>query len=160
MWDPRIKAAEGHGTAHTRAGSEPNASISQSCSSPDALPLFAFVTSSATNEDDLVSRFAREDWEVVRKVGITLKRLNIEERVFTVSYRLGLFPLLDPESRVFVDLVYGHEWSDPVLDMVGEGALVTGHSVHVLMNPATSQKVEISDEWRTKLQPLTPLPLL
>jgi hypothetical protein len=65
MWDPRIKAAEGHGTAHTRAGSEPNASISQSCSSPDALPLCAFVTSSATNEDDLVSRLAGEDWEVV-----------------------------------------------------------------------------------------------
>ena len=85
--------------------------------------------------------------------------MNIEES-FTVSYRLGLFPLMDPETRVFVDLVYGHEWSDPVLDMVGEGALVTGHSVHVLVNPATSQKVEISDEWRTKLRPLTPLPKL
>ena len=103
--------------------------------------------------------YYREDREVVRKVGVTLKRLNIEES-FTVSYRLGLFPLVDPETRVFVDLVYGHEWSDPVLDMVGEGALVTGHSVHVLVNPATSQKVEISDEWRTKLRPLTPLPNL
>ena len=77
-----------------------------------------------------------------------------------MSYRLGLFPLADPGSRVFVDLMYGHEWSDPLLDMVGESALVTGHSVHVLVNPATSQKVEISEEWRSKLRPLTPLPLV
>jgi len=78
----------------------------------------------------------------------------------SVSYRLGLFPLADPGSRVFVDLMYGHEWSDPLLDMVGERALVTGHSVHVLVNPATGQKVEISEEWRSKLRPLTPLPLV
>ena len=75
-----------------------------------------------------------------------------------MSYRLGLFPFLDDKTQVFVDLVYGHEWSDPVLDMVEEGALVTGHSVHVLVNPKTSQKVEVSDEWRTKLRPLFPLP--
>ena len=40
-----------------------------------------------------------------------------------MSYRLGLFPFADPGARVFVDLMYGHEWSDPLLDMVGEGAL-------------------------------------
>ena len=85
---------------------------------------------------------------------------NTEDLSFTVSYRLGLFPLVDPEARVFVDLMYGHEWSDPLLDMVGERALVTGHSVHVLVNPVTNEKVEISDEWRTKLRPLTPLPLV
>ena len=77
-----------------------------------------------------------------------------------MSYRLGLFPFADPGSRVFVDLMYGHEWSNPLLDMVGEEALVTGHSVHVLVNPVNSQKVEISEEWRTKLRPLTPLPLV
>ena len=89
-----------------------------------------------------------------------MRLLNTEDLSFTVSYRLGLFPLVDPEARVFVDLMYGHEWSDPLLDMVGERALVTGHSVHVLVNPVTSEKVEISDEWRTKLKPLTPLPLV
>ena len=65
MWDPRINVAEAHGTSRTRGGSEPNESIFQSCGRPDALPLPAFLKSSPSDDDDLVSRFAQEDWEVV-----------------------------------------------------------------------------------------------
>ena len=75
----------------------------------------------------------------------------------SVSYRLGLFPLLDPGARVCVDLVHGHQWDDPQVDMVEKAARVTGHSVHVLVNPVTKEKVEISEEWRDKLRPLAPL---
>ena len=76
-----------------------------------------------------------------------------------MSYRLGLFPLLDPGARVSVDLVHGHQWGDPQVDMVEEAARVTGHSVHVLVNPVTKEKVEISEEWRDKLRPLAPVPV-
>ena len=78
----------------------------------------------------------------------------------SVSYRLGLFPLLDLEARVCLDLVHGHQLSDPLVqDEVGEAARVTGHSVHVLVNPITKEKVEISEEWRDKLRPLAPVPV-
>ena len=62
-----------------------------------------------------------------------------------------------PEKSVWMDLVKGHKYDDPVMDMVEEKALVTGNSVHVIVDPLTSKTVRISQEWRDKLACLKPL---
>ena len=55
-----------------------------------------------------------------------------------------------------MDLVMGHRCDDPLLDLVQEKALVTGSSVHVLVDPVSKKSVRISDVWRDKLQSLKP----
>ena len=55
-----------------------------------------------------------------------------------------------------MDLVMGHSCDDPLLDQVHEKALVTGSSVHVLVDPVSRKSVRISDVWRDKLESLKP----
>jgi len=75
----------------------------------------------------------------------------------SVSYRLGLFPMIDPELSVHVDLVHGHYADDPVVETrVEDKARVTGHSVHVLVDPITNKPVPFSEEWREKFTPASP----
>ena len=74
----------------------------------------------------------------------------------SVQYRLGLFPLKHPEKSVCLDLVMGHSRDDPLLDILQDKALVTGSSVHVLVDPVSRKSVRISDEWREKLEYLKP----
>lgn len=75
----------------------------------------------------------------------------------SVTYRLGLFPLKDQESCLPMDLVRGHFTSDPVVDTVDEHALVTGHSVHVIVDPDTGKSMTIPPDMREKLSQLKPL---
>ena len=74
-----------------------------------------------------------------------------------VTYRLGLFPLKDQESCLPMDLVRGHFTSDPVVDTVDDHALVTGHSVHVIVDPDTGKSMTIPPDMREKLSQLKPL---
>ena len=55
-----------------------------------------------------------------------------------------------------MDLVLGHKFDDPVLDLVMEKALVTGSSTHVLVDPVSKKTVRISPEWREKFRLLEP----
>lgn len=82
---------------------------------------------------------------IVEKVGNT-----------SVQYRLGLFPFTHPTKSVLVDLVIGHNFDDPVMDLVQEKALVTGSSTHVLVDPVSRRTVRISAEWREKFKCLLP----
>ena len=58
--------------------------------------------------------------------------------IFSVTYRLGLF---NTTSATNVNLVHGHDADDPLLDHVDEDALVTGHSVHVLVDPVSGSSI-------------------
>ena len=72
-----------------------------------------------------------------------------------MNYRLGLFPLTS-NSLPGADLFHGHWSDDPVLDNVGDSALVTGHSVHVMVDPGSGKPTTISSEWRRKFETLKP----
>ena len=58
--------------------------------------------------------------------------------IYSVTYRLGLF---NTTSATNVNLVHGHDADDPLLDHVDEDALVTGHSVHVLVDPVSGSSI-------------------
>ena len=53
-----------------------------------------------------------------------------------------------------MDLVRGHFTSDPVVDTVDDHALVTGHSVHVIVDPDTGKSMTIPPDMREKLSQL------
>jgi len=84
-------------------------------------------------------------------------KVIVKYLLFLVSYRLGLFPMIDPELSVHVDLVHGHYADDLVVETrVEDKARVTGHSVHVLVDPITNKPVPFSEEWREKFTPASP----
>ena len=85
-----------------------------------------------------------------------ISKITLRNKSCSVQYRLGLFPLIHPERSVLMDLVMGHRCDDPLLDQVQEKALVTGSSVHVMVDPVSSKSVRISDAWRDKLEALQP----
>eukprot|EP00092_Neocalanus_flemingeri_P039180 GFUD01042643.1.p1 GENE.GFUD01042643.1~~GFUD01042643.1.p1 ORF type:complete len:241 (-),score=48.25 GFUD01042643.1:89-811(-) len=72
----------------------------------------------------------------------------------SVQYKLGLFPLVDPTESLYVDPVRGHDFTDPVMDMVEEEALVVGEYVHVFVDPETEKSTPISQDWRDGLAKL------
>jgi len=72
----------------------------------------------------------------------------------SVKYKLGLFPLVDPTQSLYTDMVRGHSYTDPVMDMVEEKALVEGEYVHVFVDPRTEKSTPISQEWRDGLAKL------
>lgn len=77
--------------------------------------------------------------------------------VLAVTYRLGLFSLGDTEPAPLVDLVRGHDWRDAAVAGAADTALVTGHSVHVLVSPDTGTATPLTQQWRESLRPLQPL---
>lgn len=72
----------------------------------------------------------------------------------SVTYKLGLFPLVNSDDSLFVDVIKGHQCTDPVMDMVQDKALVVGGYVHVFVDPITEKSAPISDAWRNGLSKL------
>ena len=72
----------------------------------------------------------------------------------SVTYRLGLFPLINPTESLSSDLVQGHFKDDPVLDKVDELTITTGSSTHVFVDPGTGKPTPIPDSWRKGLRRL------
>jgi len=86
----------------------------------------------------------------VYMAGLSVARLGNS----SVQYKLALFPLADPTQSLYVDMVRGHTFTDPVMDMVEDNALVEGEYVHVFVDPKTEKSTPISQQWREGLAKL------
>ena len=86
----------------------------------------------------------------VYMAGLCIKKLGTS----SVTYKLALFPLITPSEPVYTDLVCGHMFHDPVLDMVEQKALVMGEYIHVFVDPKTKRSTPLPMEWRNGLEKL------
>eukprot|EP00088_Acartia_fossae_P032704 TRINITY_DN3345_c0_g1_i8.p1 TRINITY_DN3345_c0_g1~~TRINITY_DN3345_c0_g1_i8.p1 ORF type:complete len:201 (+),score=24.89 TRINITY_DN3345_c0_g1_i8:24-626(+) len=72
----------------------------------------------------------------------------------SLQYKLALFPPIKEGENMLVNLVNGHEHTDPLLDKFGERGLVLGDYAHVFVDPETKRPTPMNQEWIPDLKKL------
>lgn len=111
--------------------------------SPDAPQVF-MVTNSATFHGSA-------KYPEVYLAGLAVSKIGSS----SIRYKLGLFPFLETDQRVLVDLLSGHFKDEPILDLVADESLVSGESVHVCVDSTTGRPCAIPEKYLSGLLALS-----